>query len=104
MDSGSMGSALQHKGMKTGRGVPCLLLLMVPAAAPEMGRGWRRSPGSDWRGSSAGKATGWSWGQGQSILFSPSTWEAAVGFLVFMYLIVHDLPQLHLQAGICSTL
>lgn len=68
MDSGSMGSVLQHKGMKTGRGVPCLLLIMLPAAAPEMGRGWRRTPRSDWRGSSAGKASGWSWGQGHSVL------------------------------------
>ena len=66
MDSGSMASALQHKGMKTGHSVPCLLLIMGPGAAPEMQRGWRGTPGSDWRSSSAGKATRWSWGQGHS--------------------------------------
>ena len=78
MDSGSMASALQHKGMKTGHSVPCLLLIMGPGAAPEMQRGWRGTPGSDWRSSSAGKATRWSWGQGHSVLLllpAPGKWQ-----------------------------
>ena len=36
--------------------------------------------------------------------FAPSSSEVAVGFLVFLYLVVHNLPQLGLEAVIFSPL
>ena len=70
-----------------------------------MQRGWRGIPQVrleerlNWEGHRVVLGAG-----AQRPAFAPSTWEVAVGFWVFMYLIVHDLPQQHLQAGICSPL
>ena len=36
--------------------------------------------------------------------FAPSSSEVAVGFLVFLYLVVHNLPKLHMNAVIFSPL
>ncbi|CAI9176162.1 unnamed protein product [Rangifer tarandus platyrhynchus] len=63
-----------------------------------MGRGWRGTrvrPEEQlrWEGPRVVLGAG-----AQPPAFAPSTWEAAVGSLVFMYLIAHSRPQLHLQA------
>ena len=41
---------------------------------------------------------------GQYPAFDPNTLEVAVGFLVFLYFVVHKLPQLHTHAVIFSPL
>ena len=41
-------------------------------------------------------------GHGQHPAFAPSSSEVAVVFLVFLYLAVHNLPQLHTRAVIFS--
>ena len=41
-------------------------------------------------------------GHAQCPAFAPSSSEVAVGFLIFLYLVVHNLPQLCMHAAIFS--
>ena len=105
VDLGSVGSALQHKDMKTGHRVPRLLLTTGLEGQSlkwgGAGGGPRVRPEEQlrWRGHRVVLGAG-----AQRPAFAPSTWEVAVGSWVFMYLIAHSRPQLHLQAGICRPL